>query len=387
MAERIQELGENHPARAHGDPAPPEPSEDANRIVVGLSGGVDSSVAACLLLEQGHDVSALFMKNWEEDDEAGFCAAAKDLSDAEQVCEVLGIELHTVNFSTEYWDNVFRRFISEFEDGKTPNPDVLCNREIKFDVFLDYALSQGATRLATGHYARCTEGADGIRLLKGLDASKDQTYFLYTLGQPELARSVFPLGSLAKSEVRELAKKRGLSTSGKKDSTGICFIGERPFKAFLSRYLPQNPGPVETLGGECIGYHDGLSFYTLGQRRGLGIGGRRGSGGEPWYVVTKDLDRNTLIVAQGRDHPMLYATTVEISECHWIAGRPPPTPFCCAGKTRYRQPDETCTLYQLDDERYRVMFEQPQWAPTPGQSVVLYDGPECIGGGVIQRDG
>lgn len=353
-------------------------------VVVGLSGGVDSSVAAALLVEQGYDVSALFMKNWEEDDNADFCTAAEDLADAEQVCRVLDIELRSVNFSSEYWDNVFCRFIAELESGKTPNPDVLCNREIKFDVFLDYALSFGASSLATGHYARRTEHAHGWRLLKGVDHAKDQTYFLYTLGQNALARSVFPLGSLSKPEVREIARQRGLVTSEKKDSTGICFIGERPFKAFLSRYLPQRPGNIETVDGRCIGTHDGLFFYTLGQRQGLGVGGLRGAPGEPWYVVAKDTGRNTLIAAQGRDHPMLYANAVQIADCHWVAGETPQTPFRCTGKTRYRQPEDACTLDRLSDDRYRVSFDKPQWAPTPGQSVVLYDDAECIGGGVIQ---
>ena len=387
MAERLHVLGENDSTPPDNYLASKSSIKDTNKIIVGLSGGVDSSVAAALLLEQGYEVVALFMKNWEEDDDGDFCAAADDLADATQVCEALDIELRTVNFSSEYWDNVFRRFIREFANGKTPNPDVLCNREIKFDVFLDYALSYGAQCLATGHYACREERSDGLHLLQGHDASKDQSYFLYTLGQAELARTLFPLGALAKSEVRELARKRGLLTSDKKDSTGICFIGERPFKAFLSRYLPRHPGPIDTPHGERVGQHDGLPFYTLGQRHGLGIGGRRGSRGEPWYVVAKNVESNTLVVTQGRDHPLLYATTVDINECHWIAGQAPQLPFVCAGKTRYRQVQDGCTLYVLSNDCYRVIFERPQWAPTPGQSVVLYDGRECIGGGVIQDHG
>ena len=367
--------------------SPEMQSQNPNRVVVGLSGGVDSSVAAHLLLEQGHEVSALFMKNWEEDDNGNFCAAAEDLADAEEVCKRLGIELRTVNFSSEYWDNVFRRFIDELEQGKTPNPDVMCNREIKFNVFLDFALRGGERYLATGHYARCVEDQHGFCLLKGLDDTKDQTYFLYTLGQHELARATFPIGSLTKSEVRDLARKRGLATSEKKDSTGICFIGERPFKEFLSRYIPRNPGFIETQNGQRIGQHDGLAFYTLGQRRGLGVGGHRGTSGDPWYVIDKDLERNALIVCQGRDHPLLYAASLDIDDCHWIAGNPPLTPLRCGGKTRYRQPEQVCTLYALEEGRFRIDFEQPQWAPTPGQSLVLYDGELCLGGGVIQHHG
>lgn len=387
MSAIFQELADKQPISSGDTPATKQVHQDDKRVVIGLSGGVDSSVAAHLLLEQGYEVNALFMKNWEEDDDAEFCAAARDLADAQQVCEQLGIELRTVNFSSEYWDNVFRHFIIELEQGKTPNPDVLCNREIKFNVFLDYALSRGDTHLATGHYARCIQDQHGFRLLKGLDSTKDQTYFLYALGQRELSRSLFPLGALTKSEVRELARKRGLATSDKKDSTGICFIGERPFKAFLSRYVPSNPGPIESPQGECIGQHDGLAFYTLGQRQGLGVGGRRGASGEPWYVIAKDMERNALIVAQGRQHPLLYATSLEIDECHWIAGSPPPTPLACAGKARYRQPEQTCMLRTLGAGRYQVLFEQPQWAPTPGQSVVLYEGELCLGGGIIQNYG
>ena len=359
-------------------------STGADRIVVGLSGGVDSSVAAWLLREQGYQVEAIFMKNWEEDDHDGYCAAAEDLADAEQVCTNLGVELRTVNFSSEYWDQVFCRFIEEYEQGRTPNPDVLCNREIKFDVFLDYALSLGAQRVATGHYARLLEHESGLRLLKGHDSNKDQTYFLYTLGQTQLARTLFPLGELNKTQVRALARKAGLPTSEKKDSTGICFIGERPFKEFLSRYVPHRPGGIETVDGECIGRHDGLPYYTLGQRRGLGIGGRGGGSGKPWYVVDKDRPRDVLVVAQGRDHPQLYAREMEITECHWVTESAPTTPLPCTGKTRYQQPDEPCVLTQATRDSYRVTFERPQWAPTPGQSVVLYDSHECLGGGVIR---
>ena len=360
---------------------------DADHIVVGLSGGVDSSVAASLLLEQGFNVSAVFMKNWEEDDTDGYCSAAADLADAEQVCRTLDIELRTVNFSSEYWDNVFSRSLREFENGNTPNPDVLCNQVIKFDVFLDYALSFGAQRLATGHYAQLCEVDQGVRLLKSVDSAKDQTYFLHTLSQSQLARAMFPLGALNKTQVRAIARKRGLVTSEKKDSTGICFIGERPFKTFLSQYLQRRPGNIETPEGECIGTHDGLPFYTLGQRQGLGIGGRRGSPGEPWYVVAKNAARNSLVVAQGHDHPMLYASTIEISNCHWVAEQMPQMPLRCKGKSRYRQPEQACTVIALEQDRFRVTFDRPQWAPTPGQSVVLYAGNQCLGGGVIQQNG
>lgn len=355
------------------------------QVVIALSGGVDSAVAAWLLCEQGCKVEAIFMKNWEEDDQEGYCSAAEDLADAQRICDRLDIGLRTVNFASEYWDKVFSRFLGEHELGRTPNPDVVCNQEIKFDVFLDFALSFGAARVATGHYARIEQRGDHTRLLKGLDESKDQSYFLHTLGQAELARVLFPLGGIAKREVRELATRVGLPVSDKKDSTGICFIGERPFKAFLSRFLPQRSGPIRTPDGCQIGCHDGLAFYTLGQRQGLGIGGRRNGSGEPWYVVEKNLEGNTLVVAQGRDHPKLYCSRVELSDCHWIRGSAPELPLSCRAKTRYRQPDQACTVLESPTGAWEVTFEAPQWAPTPGQSVVLYEGDECLGGGVIRR--
>ena len=382
MVERFQELGDKQ--RVTSDPGS---ATTTNKIIVGLSGRgrlIGRRLAAARAGPRGE-------RSVHEELGGGrprrLLRRRGGSRDAEQVCRTLDIELRTVNFSSEYWDTVFSRFIRELEDGNTPNPDVLCNREIKFNVFLDYVLSFGASHLATGHYARCRPHSDGWRLLKGLDACKDQTYFLYTLGQSELARSVFPLGSLTKTEVRGLARRRGLRTSEKKDSTGICFIGERPFKTFVSRYVAQRPGRIETLEGERLGAHDGLAFYTLGQRQGLGIGGRSGTSGEPWYVVAKDPERQALIVAQGCHHPMLYAASVEISDCHWIAGAAPSTPLRCSGKTRYRQPEEACTLSALSDRRYQVIFDKPQWAPTPGQSLVLYDTDteECLGGGIIHK--
>jgi len=351
--------------------------------MVGLSGGVDSSVAALLLLEQGYAVEGLFMKNWEEDDTAEQCTAEEDLADARAVCERLNIQLHTVNFSAEYWDRVFAYFLQEYGAGRTPNPDVLCNKEIKFRAFLDHALGLGADCIATGHYARIGRG-DTFQLLKGADPDKDQTYFLYTLGQPALARSLFPIGDLPKPEVRQLAKQAGLSTHAKKDSTGICFIGERDFRAFLQRYLPAQPGEMRTPEGDYVGEHQGLMYYTLGQRQGLGIGGRRGASDAPWYVVDKDLQHNVLLVAQGHDHPLLYRRELEAADLHWVAGEPPASEFTCTAKTRYRQPDQPCTVQQRSADRWHVLFEQPQWAVTPGQSVVFYAGALCLGGGVIQ---
>ncbi len=351
--------------------------------MVGLSGGVDSSVAALLLLEQGYAVEGLFMKNWEEDDTAEQCTAEEDLRDARAVCDQLDIPLHTVNFSAEYWDRVFAYFLQEYGAGRTPNPDVLCNKEIKFRAFLDHALHLGAEFIATGHYARVGHD-DTLQLLKGADPDKDQSYFLYTLGQEALGRSLFPIGELPKPEVRRLAKKAGLPTHAKKDSTGICFIGERDFRAFLQRYLPAQPGEMRTPEGEYVGEHQGLMYYTLGQRQGLGIGGRRGGGGAPWYVVGKDLDRNVLLVAQGHDHPLLYSTELEARQAHWVAGAPRADRFQCTAKTRYRQTDQACTVERRTADRWHVTFDQPQWAITPGQSVVFYDDAVCLGGGVIQ---
>ncbi len=356
-------------------------------IVVGLSGGVDSAVAALLLREQGYAVEALFMKNWEEDDAPEYCAAAADLADAQAVCDVLGIPLHTVNFSAEYWDRVFEYFLAEYRAGRTPNPDVLCNREIKFKAFLDHAATLGATTIATGHYARSDLHEGRWRLLRGADPEKDQSYFLYTLGQAQLARSRFPLGHLAKGEVRRMAAAAGLPVHAKKDSTGICFIGERKFKEFLARYLPARPGDIVTPEGEVIGRHDGLMYHTLGQRQGLGIGGRHGSSGEPWYVAGKDLGRNLLLVVQGHDHPLLFSRALTATDLTWVAGEPPALPARCSAKVRYRQGDQPCRVEAGPEGGVTVTFDTPQRAVTPGQSVVFYDGAACLGGGIITSHG
>ncbi len=354
------------------------------RVFVGLSGGVDSSVAALLLKEQGYRVEGLFMKNWEEDDTEDYCSAAEDLHDAQAVAAQIGIPLHKVNFAAEYWDRVFTYFLAEYQAGRTPNPDVLCNREIKFRAFLDYALSLGADHIATGHYARIRRGPD-TRLLRGIDTHKDQTYFLYMLGQDQLSRSLFPLGALRKAEVRRLAEQAGFPNHGKKDSTGICFIGERKFREFLGRYLPANPGPIETPEGKNLGRHQGLMYYTLGQRQGLGIVGQRGARPAPWFVVDKALDRNALIVAQDHDHPLLMHQGLTAGQLHWVAGSPPAAPLSCSARIRYRQPLQACKLVSNAHERCQIRFDRPQRAITPGQSVVLYVGEECLGGGVIEE--
>lgn len=358
---------------------------EPQRIIVGLSGGVDSSVAALLLQQQGHRVEGLFMKNWEEDDTAEVCTAAEDLRDAQAVAERLGIPLHMVNFSAEYWERVFSYFLHEYEAGRTPNPDVLCNTEIKFKAFLDHALGLGADAIATGHYARVECADSHCRLLKGLDGSKDQSYFLHGLNQYQLSHACFPLGELEKTEVRRIAAEHGLATSAKRDSTGICFIGERNFKQFLGRYLPARPGPMRTPEGAEVGRHDGLMYYTLGQRQGLGIGGRDGGSGEPWYVVGKELAHNVLLVAQGHDHPLLFSQGLIAESPHWIAGTPPPLPLECTAKTRYRQPDQACTVEAAGEELLRVHFDQPQRAVTPGQSVVFYREETCLGGAIIRQ--
>ncbi len=350
------------------------------KIVVGLSGGVDSAVAALLLKQQGHEVAGLFMKNWEEDDTDTHCGAEEDLKVVRAVCALLGIPLKTVNFSAEYWDRVFSYFLEEHKRGRTPNPDVLCNKEIKFKAFLDHALGLGAEAIATGHYARIEQRDGRYALLKARDAQKDQTYFLYPLGQAELARTLFPIGHLTKPEVRARARAGGLPNHDRKDSTGICFIGERDFKGFLARYLPAQPGEMRALTGERLGQHDGLMYYTLGQRHGLGIGGA----GEPWYVARKDLASNTLYVVQGENHPALFSRGLAAGELHWVAGAAPALPLRCTAKTRYRQPDQDCVL-ETGGDPLAVGFGQPQRAVTPGQSVVFYQGEECLGGGVIQR--
>jgi tRNA-specific 2-thiouridylase len=353
------------------------------RIVVGLSGGVDSSVAALLLVEQGYDVHAVFMKNWEDAPDTGYCAAAEDLEDARAVCATLDIPLHAVNFTAEYRDRVFCTFLDEYRAGRTPNPDVLCNTEIKFKAFLDHARRLGADRIATGHYARLAERNGRRLLLKGCDPDKDQSYFLYGLGQAQLAGALFPVGGLRKRQVRERAAAAGLVTHDKKDSTGICFIGERRFRDFLNRYLPARPGPIQTPDGERLGEHAGLMFHTIGQRQGLGIGGRREGSGEPWYVAGKDLERNALIVVQGRDHPALFHRRLRATAPHWIAGEPPPAPLACRAKIRYRQPDQDCVVAGLDANALDVVFAEPQRAIAPGQSVVFYRGEVCLGGGII----
>ena len=362
-------------------------------VIVGLSGGVDSSVAALLLKQQGYDVSAVFMKNWNEDDNEGYCPAEEDFADAQSIAAELGISFHGVNFAPEYWDNVFAYFLAEYKAGRTPNPDILCNKEIKFKVFLDYALAQGAEKIATGHYARVKEEQGQFYLLKGKDNNKDQSYFLYTLGQYPLSKTLFPVGELEKPQVRHLAETRQLATWDKKDSTGICFIGERDFNQFLSRYLPAQPGDMVTPEGEVVGRHKGLMYHTLGQRKGLGIGGRRTSGktdshsGKPWFAAQKDLQNNRLIVVQGKDHPLLYSQSLTASDLHWVSGQPPQTPFHCTAKTRYRQPDQGCVITVIEtsaqNSQCMVEFDSPQFAVTPGQSVVFYDGEICLGGGVI----
>lgn len=355
----------------------------AERVIVGLSGGVDSAVAALCLKEQGYDVQGLFMKNWEEDDHAGYCSVAKDLEDAEAVCQLLHIPLHTVNFATEYWDNVFTHFLAEYQAGRTPNPDVLCNREIKFKVFLEYAQHLGGKTIATGHYAQVKSQEGQCFLLKGTDVNKDQSYFLHTLNQAQLAVSRFPIGHLNKTAVRTLAKKAGLPIHTKKDSTGLCFIGERPFKAFLSRFLALQPGPIETPEGHYLGQHDGLMYYTIGQRQGLRIGGQAGGNGQPWYVVEKDSVRNCLIVVQGHQHPRLLNQCIYAMHFHWIDPTLPKLPYRCEAKTRYRQPQHICAITALSHDSCQVTFDQPQWAVTPGQSIVFYNDDQCLGGAII----
>ncbi len=351
--------------------------------MVGLSGGVDSAVAAKLLLDQGVEVEALFMKNWEEDDADGYCSAEEDLADAQNVADQLGIRLHSVNFSHEYWERVFSHFLDEYRAGRTPNPDILCNKEIKFRAFLEHALDLGATTIATGHYARLQQIDGAFQLLKGLDRNKDQSYFLHQLNQYQLSHAHFPLGEIEKSEVRRIAASEGFSNAEKKDSTGICFIGERNFRNFLSQFLPAQPGEIQTPEGTVIGQHQGLMYHTLGQRKGLGIGGLTGYSEAPWYAVAKDLQNNILIAAQQKNHPLLMSSEVACEPIHWI-GTPPALPFNCMAKHRYRQSDQACTILQADHRRSIIRFEQPQRAVTPGQSMVFYQGEQCLGGGVIK---
>ncbi len=352
-------------------------------VVIGMSGGVDSSVSAYLLKQQGYKVIGLFMKNWEEDDTDEYCSATEDLKDAQSVCDQLGIELHTINFAAEYWDNVFEYFLAEYRSGRTPNPDIMCNKEIKFKAFLDFAIHLGADFMATGHYVRKDEINGRHRLLKGLDGNKDQSYFLYTLGQKQLAKSIFPVGELEKSEVRVIAEEQGFINSKKKDSTGICFIGERKFKDFLEQFIPAQPGPIVSDSGECVGEHSGLMFHTLGQRKGLGIGGMRESTDEPWYVVAKNIEKNTLVIGQGHDHPLLQSQRLIASQMHWVAETPYSDSFACKAKVRYRQPDQDCRVKVNQDGTISVIFNELQRAVTPGQSIVLYLENECLGGGII----
>lgn len=348
--------------------------------MVGMSGGVDSSVAAFLLQEQGYHVEGIFMKNWEQDDTEDFCPATKDMEDAQAVSDQLGIELHRVNFAADYWERVFIHFLSEYRAGRTPNPDILCNKEIKFNAFLNYAKGKGADYIATGHYARVN--AEG-HLLKGMDRQKDQSYFLYALSKEKLIQTLFPIGELEKKEVRAFAKKLGFKNHQKKDSTGICFIGERKFKEFLNQFLPAKPGEIKTTAGTIMGQHDGLMFYTLGQRQGLKIGGQKNSKHTPWYVIDKQLETNTLIVAQGQDHPLLYKDALLANQFHWINETPIKFPFSATAKTRYRQEDQSCIIDQQDNHQYQITFEKKQRAITPGQSVVLYQDDQCLGGGII----
>ncbi|WP_027967147.1 tRNA 2-thiouridine(34) synthase MnmA [Halomonas halocynthiae] len=354
------------------------------KVIVGMSGGVDSSVSALLLLEQGYTVEGLFMKNWDEDDGTEYCTAKDDLADAQAVCDKLGIPLHTANFAAEYWDNVFEHFLAEYRAGRTPNPDVLCNREIKFKVFLDYAELLGAEKIATGHYVRQGERNGRPRLLRGIDSNKDQSYFLYAVPESAIARTLFPVGELEKPEVRAIAERHGLITARKKDSTGICFIGERRFSDFLKQYLPAQPGMIETPDGDTIGEHMGLMYYTLGQRQGLGIGGLVNYSEDPWYVAGKDLERNVLVAVQGKHHPLLYSDSLDTEAMDWVAGQAPVNEGRFTAKTRYRQRDVPCHVQAFDDGSVRVHFDHAQRSVTPGQSLVLYDGDICLGGGVIR---
>ncbi|MEP6677797.1 MAG: tRNA 2-thiouridine(34) synthase MnmA [Betaproteobacteria bacterium] len=357
------------------------------RVIVGLSGGVDSAVAAWCLKQQGLDVVGVFMKNWEDDDTEEHCTSRADLVDAAAVADVIGIELEAVNFAAQYRERVFAQFLREYEAGRTPNPDVLCNSEIKFRAFLDHALELGADSIATGHYARVRRAVDDprrVELLKAVDAGKDQSYFLHRLTQAQLAPVRFPLGEMHKRDVRAIARREGIPTWAKKDSTGICFIGERPFREFLARYLPRVPGPIVTPDGRTIGRHDGLAYYTLGQRQGLGVGGTRDAAPAPWFVAGKDRVRNALIAVQGHDNPRLYRREVDAIDVHWIAGRAPALPRRLAAKTRYRMADAACSVDARGAGALRAVFDVPQWAPTPGQYAVFYDGDVCLGGGVIE---
>ncbi len=361
------------------------------KVVLGMSGGVDSSVAAWLLKQQGYEVIGLFMKNWEDDDDDEYCSTRQDWIDAASVADVVGVDIEAVNFASEYKDRVFAEFLREYEAGRTPNPDVLCNAEIKFKAFLDHAMALGADKIATGHYARVRERDGRFELLKAIDASKDQSYFLHRLNQAQLSRTLFPLGELHKTEIRRIADELKLPNARKKDSTGICFIGERPFREFLNRYLSFRPGPMKTPDGDVVGEHVGLSFYTLGQRKGIGLGGskkHRDADGnhDAWYVARKDVASNTLYVVQGHDHPWLLSASLAAGQVSWVAGDAPQDGPLSA-KTRYRQPDMACEHHSLSADRFALQFPQAQWAVTPGQSAVLYDGEVCLGGGIIDSAG
>ncbi len=360
------------------------------KVIIGMSGGVDSSVAALLLKQQGYAVEGLFMKNWDEDDGSEYCSAEQDMLDAKSVADALKIPLHTANFAHEYWDNVFENFLNEYKNGRTPNPDILCNREIKFKIFLDYAQILGADYIATGHYAQKTEKEGKTYLLKAVDNTKDQSYFLHAVDEKAFSKTLFPVGKMLKTEVRKIAEEHGLITASKRDSTGICFIGERKFKNFLKKYLPAQPGQIESSSGDVIGSHNGLMYHTLGQRQGLGIGGLKGSDNSPWYVIKKDLLRNVLIVAQGTNNPLLFSNRLRVSDIHWINGISEEIAgklakgLSCNAKNRYRQTDQKCSVIKKR-QGYQIKFSDPQRAVTPGQFIVLYQENLCLGGGVIEE--
>lgn len=355
------------------------------KVVVGMSGGVDSSVSAYLLKQQGYEVIGVFMKNWEEDDTDDYCAAAEDMADAQAIADRLDIPFKTINFAAEYWDRVFEYFLEEYRSGRTPNPDIMCNKEIKFKAFLDYAKILGADYIATGHYARVDRVGNNTHMLRGVDNNKDQTYFLYTLQQEQLNKTLFPVGELEKSEVRQIAEEQNFVTANKKDSTGICFIGERKFKDFLQQYIPAQPGDIEDDQGNVIGQHTGLMYHTLGQRKGIGIGGMQDKSEDPWYALEKDMQRNVLIVGQGHDHPRLMSRGLIASQLHWVRPDVMENKFRCTAKSRYRQTDFDCEVEKISEDNWKVTFDQKQRAVTPGQSIVFYQNEQCLGGGIIDK--